>query len=355
DVACPFSSFGTLSSASIDVIDLQNCLNMGDVFINAAATSAAGTGSITVDADVTWGTTSRLTLQANSSSGDFIQMNAQILPTVNAGGTFCVINGGDLFIGDGTQTVNCGIDAVSGGLSINVRKLEMYGGTSATSDALISTGTGGLLTVTTTDHIILQGGTGDNSSAFIQRTVDDPSTGLYVTGGADLNLTGGSGINSSAKIINQYSGAFVIAIPGDFTFQGGSGSTDASVGFFTGLASGGTLSDLDFSGRNLSLIGGSGTGDCSAQVSRNSANSGQLHISMSGTITLTGGTSSTADAVIFSNFQPFSSIQSAGDLKLSGSTSATGSGATINIPISSLDIGGNILLEGGGLLQLWLR
>ncbi|MBI3236152.1 MAG: hypothetical protein HYZ48_00340, partial [Chlamydiales bacterium] len=347
-VVCPFPDFGALSSVNIDAADLVACLGLGNVTINAANSTSLGTGSITVNADVIWPDPTVLTLQAQDV-GSTIQLNAlvQSTNTTLSGSSIVIIKGGDLTVGDPlhTQIVPCGIDAASGSVSVTVGKLGIYGGSNATSDAVISAQTG-RITVTASDTITLEGGTGDNSNALIQMTQSggNAATPMTIKGSSDMNLIAGSGMNSSARLSIDQGGTVNSSITGDYTIQGGNGSGDCRAGLFQGEVA--NQGNIFVSGNNFEVTGGSGTGDCSAQINR-SGNGGSSRIELTalGTVTFTGGSSATSGALLLAVHPGgTSTFTSAGDFSFIGGVSA----AQIQLGRAAIfDIGGNLKLEGG--------
>lgn len=358
---CPVDfDFATLTTAVINAGDLQDALAACNVTIDVSQTSGSGTGSITFNTDVSWGTgdiTTTLTLIADSSASDSININADIVNTstaFSASTNVVNITTPNLHIGldAGTQTSSSTIQLTTGGCKINNASfpttIECTGGNGASASSGILCVAGNLtigdVSSPISGDIILKGGIFDTTPtaqlftitgniaittsgditldqysalpadqqakapAQIFTSTNGSITITGTSGSTDILLRGGNGSEASgtpsASIGTLRTGNVTININGDCTLTAG-GSPFDSRAFIYGTRIEGT-GNVSVTARNFLLTGGSATplsqqNYAAIQTGENPAaggpgGDGTLSITASGAISLQGGSASGTEA-----------------------------------------------------------
>ncbi len=187
-------------------------------------------------------------------------------------------------------------------ISIQTTRLTLNGSTVAAS--VIGNGSVeafGDITIDATGDITLTGGSTGNSNEAIIITFTAGKF-VHITRADNVQLTGGSTMDSRASIL-AFGGPLTSTITGDYLIQGGSGD-GASAGIAAAPAGG--TGDMNISGRNFTLVGGSGTGSIAAMITGQpggGGGDGSLFLTSTGFagISLTGGSGAMSHAMIDTN------------------------------------------------------
>lgn len=276
----PSYNFGTSAASNINTTTLEAFLHNNNVVIDASASGTALEGSVIFQDVVNWASPNSLTVTANDSTTSFIQF----LSSIAAPRGSLILNGGTVIVGDSSQMLTEPVSIAVDTLTINANAhttdgLSILASNYPNAAAELQVRTA---TINVADTLLLQGGSADATYATIQSALGALT---FTGGGGNATLLAGDGSGSSAFISAS---------------SGGVGITG-----FTDLS-----------------IEASSVGVYSAAFIE-TKNSGDIDITVDGTVALTGGAVAHADATIvtFGN---------------------TGSSAHVYITA-----GGNVTLNGG--------
>lgn len=342
----------------------------GSVTVTATNVSlTGGTGSNLVSASIANAQTetggnltinaTNLTLQGGNSSQTSADGRAFVATsplaasstlTLNISGNIQMTGGGPL---DGDNEAI--IEALPGASNVititpSPQTLELIGGTGANSSSIFQSGSSSL-TIPVSSALTLQGGSGTVSDALITTQTGGDIT-IDATG-ATVNMIGGSG-NTRARaaiIPDSTSGEgslLVSAVNVDLT--GGTGAGDDAALLSTGPDS--LIGSVTISATNdVSLTGGSGSGYDAALISTgNSSTTGSVNISATNNVSLTGGSGSGNDVASITT----GASSTTGMIRVSSTnvslTGGTGSGlSSASIENSPSETGGNITITSTNL------
>jgi len=192
-------------------------------------------------------------------------------------------------------------EAGNGNIHISAKSLRLIGGSAEKSDAFIQQngGLGNIRISNIEDNITLLGGSGVNSNAFIDnsggKNIYLGNSSVPIKG--NVILKAGSGDNhtlsANACITTLFGGNIISYINGDYYINGGTSATKALAGFSAATING--QGDVILKGRNLTLLGGSGSGLNHAAIVtggpiENAAvgGNGSIDIEMAGSLRLKG-------------------------------------------------------------------
>ncbi|MGE3535248.1 MAG: filamentous hemagglutinin N-terminal domain-containing protein, partial [Parachlamydiales bacterium] len=270
-----------------------------------------------------------------------------------------------------------GVTSGSGNLNVTGTSYTLKGGDvggTGNNRAEISTVNGGSIGLNSTSGTVtLQGYNAQTSDARIITQVG--TSPITITTKGALSLLGGTGAQAAAEVATVAGGDITSTITGNYTITGGTGSTDSRAGFYAGFTSG--SGGVSLSGAGYSLTGGlSGTGTNSAEILAATAggsisltsngspltllaqgatasdariavqSSGTMMINNISTFSATGGSGTTARAIVATNQGGSITITGSGNYTIAGGTSANNSYAGIYAGLSSGS--GSVTLSGGG-------
>lgn len=279
---------------------------LGDISLQAGANSLDGVSGIIMSGTGNIQVQGRdISLTSGNGTGD----TYAIIGTIFAGSGSTTVtatgpNGIDLnAAGSGLAIIGSpgGVLGGMGDVTVNTTHLNLNGSTvpgSTGGDAHIFSVNGNVIVNATGDITAIGGsGAGDNSARIISSTAGNS---IAVTA-RNITLLGGTAITTQAIIHSRF-GPVNCNILGDYFFQSGSG-TNSATGI--GAATNGGTGDLVISGRNFTVMGGSGPFSATGCTVGNpivmGLGEGSLFLSATGSVTLIGGSGPTGLATISTN------------------------------------------------------
>ncbi|MES2344714.1 MAG: filamentous hemagglutinin N-terminal domain-containing protein [Chlamydiota bacterium] len=252
-------NFSSNASSTIYASRIQSLLSCTNVVIDASATGAAATGSITVLSPISWATANTLTLTATDVSS-VVQFESNVTSIAGS----LIVNADTVVVGDAL--------GLNHAVGVNVRNVTMN----------------------ITDSLLVQAGTTSNASAQIS------GFNVNLDIGGDLNIGGGSASGAYGAI--KASGTVPLPcsintlVGGSIFITAGSGtSSSAAITSTNGSIVIGTI--MDPVGGSIELTGSSTASYANAYIS--ALTSGGIDVVSNGDVLLQAGVQQGANANIF--------------------------------------------------------